>query len=133
MPLLSIAPIKGKGRCLFTRESITKGESIDTNPVILFPHWQTLGLKEPLQSYPFAWDKDFDCIPLGSVTIANHSADPNAFTQRDYGNLLLRLVALRDIEAGEEITYDYKVPLWFEPEPPARLNLEGTESNGTSS
>jgi SET domain-containing protein len=131
MPILCIAPIKGKGRCLFARENIAKGESIDTNPVILFPHWQTLGLKDPLQSYPFAWDKDFDCIPLGSVTIANHSDDPNAFTQRDFGNLLLRLVALRDIEVGEEITYDYKVPLWFEPKPPSRLTIKEIE-NGTS-
>jgi SET domain-containing protein len=126
MPRLVVAPIKGKGRCVFAAEDIAKGGVIDTNPVLLFPHWQTVELKPPLQNYPFGWDGDFDCIPLGSVTLANHSDVPNAFTQRDFGNLLLRLVALRDIGAGEEITYDYKVPLWFEPKPPSRLNLEGT-------
>jgi SET domain-containing protein len=132
MPRLVIAPIKGKGRCVFAAEDIGKGGVIDTNPVLLFPHWQTVEMKPPLQNYPFGWDGDFDCIPLGSLTLANHSEAPNTELKRDFANLLIRLVALRDIETGEEITYHYRVPLWFEPEPPARLNLEGNK-NGTSS
>ena len=123
MPRLVIAPIKGKGRCVFAGESVTKGSVVDTNPALIFPHWQTVEMKPPLQNYPFGWDGDFDCIPLGSLTLANHSEEPNTELSRDFANLLIRLVAIRDIEAGEEITYHYRVPLWFDPQPPSRLSL----------
>jgi SET domain-containing protein len=131
MPRLCLATIEGKGRGVFAGEDIAEGGVIDQNPALIFPHWQTEELKPPLQWYPFGWDKDFDCIPLGSLTLANHSQDPNAFVQRDFAKQLIRLVAKRNIEAGEEITYDYKVPLWFEPKPPSRLNME--KQNGTAS
>jgi SET domain-containing protein len=121
MPRLCLATIEGKGRGVFAGEDIAEGGVIDMNPALIFPHSQTEELKPPLQYYPFNWDKNSDCIPLGSVTLANHSQDPNAFVQRDVANQLIRLVAKRNIAAGEEITYDYKVPLWFEPRPPARL------------
>lgn len=131
MPKLCVKGVDGKGRCVFAGEAIAEGQTIDTNCVLTFPQWQAEELKPPLQFYPFEWDKDFVCIPLGSLSLANHSSDPNAFLQRDGANFQMRLVAKRDIEAGEEITYDYKVPLWFEPKPPSRLNMEKT--NGTSS
>jgi SET domain-containing protein len=121
MPRLFISSVKGKGRCLFAGEPIAEGGVIDTNSVLMFPKAQTEELKPPLQCYPFAWDHLCDCIALGSVSIANHSNEPNAYLQRDHVNLLIRLVANRGIEKGEEITYHYRVPLWFEPEPPARL------------
>jgi hypothetical protein len=121
MPRLFISSVKGKGRCLFAGELIAEGGVIDTNSVLMFPKSQTEELKPPLQCYPFAWDHLCDCIALGSVSIANHSNEPNAYLQRDHVNLLIRLVANRGIEKGEEITYHYRVPLWFEPEPPARL------------
>ena len=127
MPRLYIAPIAGKGRCVFAGENIAKGGVIDTNPALLFPKSQTAELKPPLQYYPFGWDEDFSCIALGSLSLASHSEEPNAVLQREHQRLLIRLVAKRDIEPGEEITYDYKVPLWFEPKPPSRLNLEGTK------
>jgi SET domain-containing protein len=39
----------------------------------------------------------------------NHSCEPNAFMQILYGHILF--IALRDIEAGEEITIDYESTL----------------------
>jgi len=43
----------------------------------------------------------------------NHSCDPNAGLETgvsDTGNVWGRIVALRDIAAGEEISYDYAFP-----------------------
>jgi hypothetical protein len=40
----------------------------------------------------------------------NHSCEPNAFARRAPGNRML-FFALRDIEAGEEITIDYIDPI----------------------
>ena len=125
MSRICVAPIEGKGRCVFAKRPIAKGEPIDTNYVLLFPIEQHDEMKAPLALYPLRWDKDFHCMALGAVSLANHSSDaPNASVQRCYAQLLIRLVAERDIEAGEEIVYDYKAPLWFEPKPPARLNME---------
>jgi hypothetical protein len=125
MPSLLIGYVEGKGRCVYAGEKISKGQSIDTNCVVLFPSTQLEELRPPLVDYPFAWDEKYSCFALGSVALANHSRDnPNAYINRDFTKLLIRLVAKRDIEAGEEITYDYKVPLWFEPKPPARLTQE---------
>jgi SET domain-containing protein len=41
---------------------------------------------------------------------------PNARVDQDHANRLLKLVALRNIAKGEEITVDYAIDLWFKPE-----------------
>jgi hypothetical protein len=126
MPSLVIGLVNGKGRCLFAGEAITKGTPVATDCVVLVPneHFELIGA--PLACYPFAWQGDINAIALGPVSLANHDAiDPNCVTERDFSRLMLRLLAIRDIEAGEEITYDYKLPeLWFTPQPAARLSLQ---------
>ena len=126
MPALAIASLSDKGRCVFATTDIAKGETIATDCVVVVPtvHFEQIG--RPLACYPLAWSKDLSAMVLGVISLVNHSDQPNCYPERDFSRLLLRLVAKRDIEAGEEITYDYKVPLWFEPKPPSRLNLEGT-------
>jgi SET domain-containing protein len=128
VPRLAVAIIAGKGRGVFALEAIASGEAVVTDCVIAVPHDHFERVGPPLGSYPFAWRDGNDALALGLTSLANHDGkDPNCFTERDYARQLLRLVAKRDIKAGEEITYDYKVPLWFEPKPPSRLNLEGTK------
>jgi SET domain-containing protein len=130
MPRLALAEIDGKGRCVFAAEKIAKGTWVTSDPIVRIPkqHLQALvDAKSPIGSYPFAWTDDHHAIVLGLTSLANHSDNPNCHTSRQFGKQLLGLVAKRDIEPGEELTYDYKVPLWFEPKPDATLNLkEGT-------
>jgi SET domain-containing protein len=45
----------------------------------------------------------------------NHSDRPNCGFTRHFDALVLDLHALRTIEEGEEITFDYGMTLWFEP------------------
>lgn len=131
MPLLLVSTIQGKGRCVFAGEKINSGNAVDTNHVLLFAREYVDHCSSPFGDYPLAWDDTHHALVLGPISLVNHSGEPNTYTEREKTHLLLRLVALRDIEAGEEITYDYKVPLWFEPEPPGRLNLKEIE-NGAS-
>ena len=130
MPRLALAEVEGKGRCVFTTERIPKGAWVTSDPIVTLPRQHTQALvnaRSPIHAYPFAWTENHDAIVLGLTSLANHSDVPNCHTARNLGKQLLGLVAKRDIEPGEEITYDYKVPLWFEPKPPATLNLkEGT-------
>ena len=55
-------------------------------------------------------------IALGYTSLVNHSATPNCAFTRHFEALALDLHAIRTIEAGEEITFDYGMTLWFEPD-----------------
>jgi hypothetical protein len=74
-----------------------------------------------LSDYGMAWEENFDsptpgrecCIGLGYLSLYNHGDQPNARLEHHYDSDEISVVALRDIAAGEEITYDYVVPLWF--------------------
>ena len=124
MPALAVANLADKGRCVFATTSIAKGDQIVADSVVVVPtlHFEQIG--PPLACYPLAWSKDLSAMVLGVISLVNHSDQPNCYPERDFSRLLLRLVAKRDIEPGEEIVYDYKVPLWFEPKPPSRLTME---------
>jgi SET domain-containing protein len=55
-------------------------------------------------------------VVLGFASLVNHSADPNCTFVRYIEARALDVIALRDIEAGEELTFDYEMTLWFTPE-----------------
>jgi len=54
-------------------------------------------------------------IALGFTSLLNHSCAPNCVFVRHIDDLVLDLVAARAIEAGEELTIDYQMTLWFAP------------------
>ena len=122
MPKLTIASVGKKGRCVFAGEKIAKGSIVTSDPVVTMPKAVVDAAGLPFAAYPFAWNLTQHCVVLGVTSLVNHDgSDPNCHVSRNLRQQILGLIAKRDIEAGEEITYDYKVPLWFEPEPPARL------------
>ena len=53
---------------------------------------------------------------LGYTSLVNHSPEPNCDIVRYIDALALDLVAVRPIAAGEELTIDYGLTLWFTPE-----------------
>jgi hypothetical protein len=125
MPTLAIGVVEGKGRCLFATTDIAKGMPVVTDCVVLVPHEHFEQIGAPLAAYPFAWTAGVDAIAFGLVSFANHdAANPNCVTERNFGAQMIRLTAIRDIAAGEEITYDYKVPLWFTAKAPSTITLE---------
>jgi hypothetical protein len=94
------------GVCLITNQLIREGEAV----------WE---LDEPMYSWKEieSWSEErrqafdwygFQCgldqysLPMGLSREMNHSCDPNTWWSGS-----TRLVARRDIQAGEEITYDY--------------------------
>ena len=44
---------------------------------------------------------------FGTAMFLNHCCDPNCETEEDSGRIFIR--AIRDIEAGEELTYEYNL------------------------
>jgi len=52
-------------------------------------------------------------VALGLTSLLNHSDKPNAEVRKDYEKGEIKLVALREILPGEEVTIDYQMRLWF--------------------
>ena len=120
MPLkVAYTKIAGKGRGVVATAAIAAGETAERSPVL------PLSLKDSecpgLYDYGLAWTENFDepepgrecCIGLGYLSLYNHSSAPNAVIEHHYDTREISVIAIRDIAAGEEITYDYVVPLWF--------------------
>jgi SET domain-containing protein len=116
-PGIRVAPRPGRGRGVVAVESIRQGELIEAAPVARFGPDHRLPAGHPLDDYAFAWDEPpfAEAIAFGLVSLVNHASAPNARLARDLGERTIRLLAARDISAGEEVTIDYAIPLWFEP------------------
>jgi uncharacterized protein len=83
--------------------------------------------KTLLSDYAFDWgEKDeHAAIALGYISIYNHSYSPNAQLEQMLDELMMEIIAIKDIHEGEEITINYngdpekQDPLWFT-EPPTK-------------
>jgi SET domain-containing protein len=105
---IEVRRIKGKGRGVFARCLIRKGELIERVPVLVMPagdienesEWTTLA------AYCFVWGKGKVALALGYGSLYNHSYRPNA-RYDDLGQQTKVFTALRNIAPGEEITINY--------------------------
>jgi SET domain-containing protein len=119
-PELAVVSIAGKGRGVVAIKRIAAGTTIETAPVV--PYRTECGRDEmpdrslppELVDLPHDWDEDCGCLVFGAMQFANHSTHPNARFTRNFEALTMTFTALREIEAGEEITVDYGVPVWWE-------------------
>ena len=113
----------GRGRGLYAREAIAKGEVLERACTIYIDAAQAPALDKMLPLGDFYFEhpqsKDEGLMVLGLASLCNHSDDPSADVRFEDGGPIIGWIAvlhaLRDIPAGEEITYRYKCPLWFAP------------------
>jgi len=111
------------GRGVFTYGRLLSGTLIEVSPVIVLSSQDRERIHQTsLHDYYFLWGEQDEeaALVLGYGSIYNHSYEPNAEYEADYGSEVLRFYALREIAAGEEITVNYngtpsvKDALWFE-------------------
>ena len=120
---LDIRAIPGKGRGVFARESIPAGALIEEAPVIVLSVADVARMKQThLDHYLFYWDVENPeaqppvcAVALGYLSLVNHATPANADFFPQHDALVIQLRATRAIAAGEEITIDYGIPLWFDP------------------
>ena len=100
------SPIHGKG--LFASEPIAKGEIVCVKGGYIFNRQMLNSMPEWYQAAEIAIADDLFIGPLsedereGSMVFSNHSCEPNIGVQ---GQIVF--VAMRYIEAGEELTHDW--------------------------
>ncbi|MFX1345098.1 MAG: SET domain-containing protein-lysine N-methyltransferase [Promethearchaeota archaeon] len=118
---------KKKGKGVFAKDNIPKGEIIDVAHIILISNndWNLIE-NTVLCNYSFEWDDpkcigEFDsAISLSGSQFINHSYEPNVKYTYDYKNKCIKYITLRNISRGEEITVNYngeplnQAPVWFE-------------------
>ena len=124
-----IAAIPGHGRGMLANRKISKGELVERAPVVVISdkQWPPVATSI-LSDYAFDWgEKDeHAAIALGYVSIYNHSYSPNAQLEALLDELMMEIVALKDIQLNEEITINYngdpesRKRLWFTAPPKRR-------------
>jgi uncharacterized protein len=106
--LIEVKWVGRKGRGVFARRRIAKDTIIERVPVVALPVQEVFGAtaKSTLSEYVFRWREGEVAIALGYGSLYNHSYEPNARFYSE-GRLTQLFSALRDIDAGEEITINY--------------------------
>jgi SET domain-containing protein len=125
---LRVVDMGRRGRGVVAERAIEPGELIERSPVIIIPEVERGAVDlTNVGNYIFVWEhgttgedvyarRGRAAVALGYTSLVNHSAEPNCAFVRHIEALALDLVALRRIEAGEELTFDYDMTLWFTPE-----------------
>jgi SET domain-containing protein len=128
-PALAVRVVPGKGRGVFATAFIPEGALLEESPVaILTPEESDFLDNTPLGGYTFEWrDPAYEgdapseeanrlgTFVFGLISLFNHSYSPNAKLERNYDARTMKMRAVRDIAAGEELTFDYGGELWFDP------------------
>ncbi|WP_085991257.1 SET domain-containing protein [Oceanobacillus senegalensis] len=107
-------------RGVFATSNIKKGELLHEAPVIAYPNDQHPYIEKTLLAdYAFEYGINHTAILLGYGMLFNHSYEPNAIYEINFGNHTFNFYAYTDIKAGDEILINYngdvdnKDPLWF--------------------
>ncbi|HEX8203963.1 MAG TPA: SET domain-containing protein [Isosphaeraceae bacterium] len=105
---IEVKRVKGKGRGVFARRPIPRGEVIERVPVLVLPAAEVKNAAgwTGLACYCFHWGRGTLALALGYGSLYNHSYHPNARYDDAAGQTKV-FTALRDIAAGEEITVNY--------------------------
>ena len=121
IPGLYIMETSEKGRGVYSSIHISKGDVIESAPVIICSSVERKILHDTrLHDYYFLWQDDQCAIALGYGSLYNHSEKPNAEFIFDYEDKSIDFEAIRDIEPGEEILINYQddeaseFKIWFD-------------------
>jgi SET domain-containing protein len=123
LPCIYIGRTKKMGNGVFTSEPIRARTIIEVSPVIVMEQKERKLLDQTLlHDYIFEWgdNKKQCCMALGYVPVYNHSFHSNCEYEMEFDKKLIKIIAVKNIEKGEELlinyngTFDDEKPLWFD-------------------
>lgn len=107
-----------RGRGVFAVENIKQGEMIEIAPVVIVAASAVPEEGGAPDGYLLDWNPEIEgeehCMPLGYIMLYNHSRYPSIRLESDYEDMTITAFAVRDIRAGEELTWDYACEIWFD-------------------
>ena len=92
------------GRGVFAKRSLSKGSIVEDAPFLAIYQEEISG---ELMNYVFVLDEHCYALCLGYGSLYNHSNTPNVDHQLYPNDSRMSYIAIRDIEAGEELTVTY--------------------------
>lgn len=100
-----------KGRGGYARRRFASGETVESCPVVLFGG-PLKHMPGEIKSVLFNWgvlsgSGDLHCLALGYGSLYNHDNPANMRYEADADLNVLRFIAVRQIEADEELTVNY--------------------------
>ena len=124
LPSLYPGNTSEKGRGVFTKTALPADTVVESSPVIVMDAQARSLLDQTLlHDYIFEWQPDGQslcCMALGYLSLYNHAYYSNCEYFMDYPSHTMSIKAVRDIEAGEELTINYNgdwddtAPVWFD-------------------
>jgi uncharacterized protein len=124
---IGVLPSPGKGRGVVAIAPIQTGDLIERSPVLIIPPEDRVVTDQTvIFTYVFMWEHDTieedlykhsgrAAIALGFASLLNHSYNPNCIFIRHIDDFIIDIVAKKDIQAGDELSIDYQMTLWFRP------------------
>lgn len=103
MRKIEVKKSPGKGRGVFARRDLEKGEVVEKCELLVFP--ETDNLPGNLHDYVYKFTKSKSAIALGCGSLYNHSRRPN--TNWRMGRRHVTFVARHKIRKGQEVTISY--------------------------
>jgi SET domain-containing protein len=102
---IEVRPVWGKGRGVFARRLLRRGEVIERVPILVLAAEELRDARgwDGLAGCCFQWGEGTLGLALGYGSLYNHSYRPNALYHDEEGRIMV-FTALRDIGRGEEIT-----------------------------
>ncbi|GMI48847.1 hypothetical protein TrCOL_g5990 [Triparma columacea] len=121
-----IRDVEGRGRGLFSRAPISRGDLIHEAPCLLVPKssYDSHAKHTVLEHYLFNCKDGDRLLALGYGSIFNHSDPPNVDYRLDKVGMVIRYFAGRDVKIGEELCIYYGANLWFEEVGGSRSKVE---------
>jgi hypothetical protein len=98
---VGVSPIHGFG--LFAGGAIAASDVVDESPVLLIEG----RLPRAITGHVYVMADGRRALPCGDGIFVNHSRAANTVPKFDLRRRVVKLVALRAITAGEEVTVDY--------------------------
>lgn len=106
---LEIKKVDGKGYGVFAVTSFKAEEQIEIAPVIRANRSEfTFANNSELREHLFIWGPDY-AMTTGYFCLYNHCFEPNVKIVKHIEDQMIECIALRDIEAGEELQHNYLV------------------------
>lgn len=110
---LAVEEISGKGRGVVALSDFQPGDVIEECPVLVISGEDSCHIDQTsLYNYYWEWKGESIALALGYGSLYNHADLPNARVMKNFKDSSMKVVCVRPIKSGDEITVHYG-SVWF--------------------